>query len=186
MIRNGLDGKYTDVSNYFLKEDDLESFSNDELKIMRNEIFARNGYIFKEGGEMNNYFMNENWYKPKLKNVDANLTQLEKYNIQLIRKVENRNSNSSSSSSGNNSNSTSAKVTSYEAEAFMQDRCKTINQTLLKKKTVNFDGTKLFLFLSVAENGYVCISTVSENALEILAVGCGPSERKIQEWNAVD
>ena len=186
LIRNGLDGKYTDVSNYFLKEDDLESFSNDELKIMRNEIFARNGYIFKEGGEMNNYFMNENWYKPKLKNVDANLTQLEKYNIQLIRKVENRNSNSSSSSSGNNSNSTSAKVTSYEAEAFMQDRCKTINQTLLKKKTVNFDGTKLFMFMSVAENGYVCISTVSENALEILAVGCGPSERKIQEWNAVD
>ena len=77
-------------------------------------------------------------------------------------------------------------ITFNEATDFMRDRCKTINQTLLKKKTVNFDGTKLFLFLSVAENGYVCISTVSENALEILAVDCGPSERKIQEWNAVD
>ena len=96
------------------------------------------------------------------------------------------NSSSSSSSSGNNSNSTSAKVTSYEAEAFMQDRCKTINQTLMKKKTVNFDGTKLFMFLSVAENGYVCISTVSENVLEILAADCGPQERKMQEWNAVN
>ena len=42
------------------------------------------------------------------------------------------------------------------------------------------------MFMSVAENGYVCIGTVSENALEILAVDCGPSERKIQEWNAVD
>ena len=65
----------------------------------------------------------------------------------------------------------------------MQDRCKTINQTLMKKKTVNFDGTKLFMFLSVAENGYVCISTVSENVLEILAADCGPQERKMQEWN---
>ena len=90
LIRNGLDGKYTDLSNYFLKEDDLASYSNYDLKIMRNEIFARNGYIFKEGGEMNNYFMKEDWYKPKLKNVDANLTKVEKYNIELIRKVENR------------------------------------------------------------------------------------------------
>jgi hypothetical protein len=106
--------------------------------------------------------------------------------VEIRGPVANSGSNSSSSSSGNNSNSTSAKVTSYEAEAFMQDRCKTINQTLMKKKTVNFDGTKLFMFMSVAENGYVCISTVSENALEILAADCGPSERKIQEWNAVN
>jgi len=91
LIRNGLDGKYTDVSNYFFNEDDLESISSDELKIMRNEIFARYGYIFKEGGEMNNYFKNEKWYKPKLNNVDSKLTQLEKYNIQLIRKYETEN-----------------------------------------------------------------------------------------------
>ena len=95
-------------------------------------------------------------------------------------------SSSSSSPSGNNSNSTSAKVTFYEAEAFMQNRCDAINQTLMKKKSVNFNGTKLFMFMSVAENGYVCISTVSEIALEILATDCGPSERKIQEWNAVN
>ena len=93
LIRNGLDGKYTDVSNYFFNEDDLESISSDELKIMRNEIFARYGYIFKEGGEMNNYFKNEKWYKPKLNNVDSKLTQLEKYNIQLIRKYETENAN---------------------------------------------------------------------------------------------
>ena len=95
-------------------------------------------------------------------------------------------SSSSSSPSGNNSNSTSAKVTFYEAEAFMQNRCDGINQTLMKKKSINLNGTKLFMFMSVAENGYVCISTVSEIALEILATDCGPSERKIQEWNAVN
>ena len=100
--------------------------------------------------------------------------------------VANSGSNSSSSPSENDSNSTSAKVTYSEAEAFMQNRCNAINQTLMKKKSVNFNGTKLFMFMSVAKNGNVCISTVSEIALEILAADCGPSERKIQEWNAVN
>ena len=72
-----------------------------------------------------------------------------------------------------------------QAEAFMENRCNEIGQTLMKSKTVNFKGTKLYMFLSVAENGYVCISSVSENALEVLAADCGPSEVKIEEWNAV-
>ena len=56
----------------------------------------------------------------------------------------------------------------------------------MKKKSVIFNGTILYMFLSVAENGYVCISSVSENALEVLAADCGPSEIKIEEWNAVN
>lgn len=94
--------------------------------------------------------------------------------------------NSSSSNSGSESHSNITKVTFSEAEAFMQNRCNATNQTLMKKKSVNFNGTKLFMFLSVAENGYVCISSVSENALEVLAADCGPSEIKIEEWNAVN
>lgn len=42
------------------------------------------------------------------------------------------------------------------------------------------------MFLSVAENGDACISSISENALEILAADCGPIEVKIEEWNAVN
>ena len=42
------------------------------------------------------------------------------------------------------------------------------------------------MFLSVAEDGYVCISSISENALELLGADCGTSGRKIQEWNAVN
>ena len=89
LIRNDLDGKFTKASNYFLNDSELNGLSKDELKIMRNEIFARYGFIFQEGGKMNNYFKNEGWYKPKLNNVDSKLTQLEKYNIQLIIKYEN-------------------------------------------------------------------------------------------------
>jgi hypothetical protein len=73
-----------------------------------------------------------------------------------------------------------------EAESFMQKRCRDVGQTLMKSKTVYFNGTKLYMFLSVAENGYVCISSISENALEILAANCGPSEIKIEQWNAVN
>jgi hypothetical protein len=87
------------------------------------------------------------------------------------------------SSSGNNSNPT---VTFSEAEAFIQNRCNSTSQTLMKKKSVNFEGRKLYMFLSVAENGYVCITSVSEYALEVLSADCGPSEVKIEEWNAVN
>ena len=78
-------------------------------------------------------------------------------------------------------------VTFSEAEAFMQNRCIATNQTLMEKKYVNFDGSKFFLFLSVAENGYVCVSSVSAiPPLEVYAVDCGPLEKKLGQWNAVN
>ena len=91
-----------------------------------------------------------------------------------------------SSNSDSSKETTRNKVSFSEAEAFMQKRCNETNQNLMKKKSVNFNGTKLYMFLSVAENGYVCISSVSENALEVLSADCGPSEIKIEEWNAVN
>jgi hypothetical protein len=104
----------------------------------------------------------------------------------FIGSVTDDKTSSSNSNSGVGSDSKITKVTFSEAEAFMQNRCNSTNQTLMKKKSVNFNGTKLYMFLSVAENGYVCISSVSENALEVLAADCGPSEIKIEEWNAVN
>ena len=55
---------------------------------MRNEIFARYGYIFKEGGEMEKYFKSQDWYTPEHKNVNDFLTEIEKENLKLIREVE--------------------------------------------------------------------------------------------------
>ena len=40
-----LDGKYTKASNYFLNDSELRGLSKDDLKIMRNEIFARYSII---------------------------------------------------------------------------------------------------------------------------------------------
>ena len=41
------------------------------------------------------------------------------------------------------------------------------------------------MFLSVAVNGYVCISTITDFKLEVLATDCGRSELKIRQWNAL-
>ena len=78
------------------------------------------------------------------------------------------------------------KVTFSEAETFMQKRCNNINQTLMKKKTVTFNGTKLYMFMSVAEDGQACISSISENKLEVLAADCGEVYMKIEQWNNVN
>ena len=83
-----------------------------------------------------------------------------------------------------NINDSSSKVTFNEAHSFMQNRCNSIGQTLMRSKSVNFNGTQLYMFLSVAENGDACISSVSENKLEVLAVDCGSPEMKVSDWNA--
>ena len=76
-------------------------------------------------------------------------------------------------------------VSFAEAEAFMQNRCDAVNQTLVRKMRTRFDGTTVYLFMSVAEDGTVCVSSVSEYALEVLAADCGSLERKLEEWNNI-
>lgn len=60
-----------------------------ELKILRNEIFARHQYVF-ENERLNEYFSQLDWYKP---NSDSNqklsLNAIEKHNIDLFKNGEN-------------------------------------------------------------------------------------------------
>jgi len=65
------------------------SFTKTELAIMRNEIYARYGYIFNAGGRMEKYFESQKWYRPEFKNVNSFLTEIELHNIELIKKIEN-------------------------------------------------------------------------------------------------
>jgi len=92
------------------------------------------------------------------------------------------------SSCGEPKSSVSAKpkrVTKAEADEFMRNRMYQINQTLMKTKEADYNGTTLYLYMSVAENGMTCISTISELKLEVLAADCGETYRKIAEWNAI-
>ncbi len=58
-----------------------------ELRLMRNWIFARHGYIFKSG-DLRDYFGGLSWYTPKYQNIDKYLSTLERENISAIKKYE--------------------------------------------------------------------------------------------------
>jgi len=62
---------------------------------MRNEIFARHGYIFQTA-EMKQYFQKQSWYKPQHSNVTAKLSSIETKNIDLIKSYENKTTDSAS------------------------------------------------------------------------------------------
>lgn len=81
-------GKFPKASMWLLSGDDVRALSKEDLRIMRNEIYARYGLIFKAGGEMDKYFRTQKWYKGLHKNVDNFLTELEKTNIKLIIELE--------------------------------------------------------------------------------------------------
>jgi hypothetical protein len=59
------------------------------LKLMRNEIFARYGYIFRNA-ELKSHFTEQSWYKPVSADVTTQLTEIEKKNTDLIRRQEQR------------------------------------------------------------------------------------------------
>lgn len=67
---------------------DLQNKSLEELRLMRNQIFAEKGYIFKSE-DLHMYFKTFDWYKPQYSNVDSLLTDLDRKNVQTIFKVEN-------------------------------------------------------------------------------------------------
>ena len=55
------------------------------LSLLRNEIYARNGYIFKDAG-LQAFFNQMPWYKPTSENVQLN--GYERTNIRTIKKIE--------------------------------------------------------------------------------------------------
>lgn len=80
-------GMFPEGSERRLTKDDLISLGSRELKIMRNEIFARHGYIFKTS-DMINHFSGESWYKPIYNDVTAMLSTIEKANVNFIKSYE--------------------------------------------------------------------------------------------------
>lgn len=62
---------------------DLANKSKEELRIMRNWIFARHGYIFKSA-DLAEYFGKFPWYEPTNKDVTSKLNKIEQANVALI------------------------------------------------------------------------------------------------------
>ncbi len=85
---SSINGKYPQASIRYLDDNDLRFLTKTELQIMRNEIFARHGYIFKTNPEMVRYFSSQPWYIPLYSNVNGMLTEIEKRNLNLIKQYE--------------------------------------------------------------------------------------------------
>lgn len=79
------DGKYPITRQRRLVPSDIEGMTTDELRIMRNEIYARHGYIFADKA-LHQYFSAQPWYRPSTK--DINLNSVEQYNINFIKQYE--------------------------------------------------------------------------------------------------
>ncbi|GHN02274.1 hypothetical protein WSM22_37630 [Cytophagales bacterium WSM2-2] len=82
-----LPGDYPEVSTRELEAKELDAYDEEILVIMRNEIFARYGYIFKNA-DLRKHFTEQSWYKPRFADVSAQLTELEKSNIRLLLSME--------------------------------------------------------------------------------------------------
>lgn len=66
---------------------DVEGKSTEELRLMRNYIFARRGYIF-ESEDLKEYFEQFSWYVPLYYDVTPRLSDIEKYNVNFIKEWE--------------------------------------------------------------------------------------------------
>ena len=82
-----LQGDYPEASTEILQPNELRMTSKEVLLLMRNEIFARHGYIFKRD-DLYNHFIKKSWYNPRLKDVSHLLSPIEKANIKLIKQFE--------------------------------------------------------------------------------------------------
>jgi hypothetical protein len=79
-----------------------------------------------------------------------------------------------------------AKKAFGDAISLMRVNCRGSNQDLARYMATKVNGTVVFMFMSVAQNGMVCITGISElNPNEILSTDCGEANEKIAEWEAI-
>lgn len=80
-------GDYPEASNTKLDRSKVENLNSDELGYMRNEIYARHGYSFKNK-DWRYQFESKDWYVPMGIDIRHKLTPIEIQNISLIYEYE--------------------------------------------------------------------------------------------------
>ncbi len=75
------------ASNTLLKKEDVENMYKGDLEVIRNAIYARHGYSFKNR-KMRYIFDFVEWYIPISADIRSGLTALEKKNIDLLKRYE--------------------------------------------------------------------------------------------------
>lgn len=80
--------EFPESSITLLTQESLKGVPKEKLRIMRNEVFADYGYVFNSK-DLQEYFSNKGWYTPRPNHAFI-LTDWEKKNIELIKKMENK------------------------------------------------------------------------------------------------
>ncbi|MBX7046549.1 MAG: YARHG domain-containing protein [Ignavibacteria bacterium] len=80
-------GQYPEASERFLTINDVLGKTKDQLRVMRNEIFMRHGYIFNSP-ELATFFSAYKCYSAKNTDVSNLLNPAERYNIEFIKREE--------------------------------------------------------------------------------------------------
>jgi hypothetical protein len=80
-------GEQPEASSRLLKTEDVNNLFKDELRHMRNEIYARHGYSFKLK-DVRKMFESQDWYMPVSLDVRKKLTPIEVKNEKLIKNFE--------------------------------------------------------------------------------------------------
>jgi hypothetical protein len=76
-----------DFASNVLLNDRLYRYDKPTLRLMRNAILARHGYVF-QSKDLKEYFGNQAWYKPAASNAGITLSFLEQLNVDLIKAAE--------------------------------------------------------------------------------------------------
>ena len=84
-----LPGDMEFFENRSISESMLRGLSLHELRLLRNEIYARHGRIFRTDW-LSQYFWNQPWYAPDENFKDEQLSGNDKLNVETIVKYENR------------------------------------------------------------------------------------------------
>jgi len=82
-----------DSDSRYLTETELSAYTDEELSFIRNEIFARYGYVFKKDKYIN-YFSEKSWYTPDstFQGNEEDFNDYEIKNIELIKSLESKDS----------------------------------------------------------------------------------------------
>lgn len=79
-----------DISSRYLEEDELINYTKSELALIRNEIFAKHGYMYETEPYIT-YFENKYWYEGYRTDISYDeLTLEEQSNIKLIKSLEDK------------------------------------------------------------------------------------------------
>lgn len=75
------------ASTTLLTKKDVENLKKGDLLVIRNAIYARHGYSFKNR-PLRVYFDRQEWYMPISTNIKMDFTEIEKKNIELLLRYE--------------------------------------------------------------------------------------------------